>query len=356
VAQNGILAGILVLLLVFPSELFNSTYEKHHGRVERAVARMPWLARLRRRRERIVTTGQEVEPPRGSAMRALRYGVVLLAGGVIAGFLDPKFGANRASVTLVVGLVAAGVFSTAVSGGIGRGYRQARKLPTQAVLEAIPSGLVIAAVGVVISRLVHFEPGYLYGIVGGLAFVTALDEQEEGRSQFVQFIALLAVALVAWFAFVPVSAAANRTGASPLVQVADAVLAAAFIGGVEKVLFGLVPIEVLPGKVVARWSWWAWGVAAFAAAFLFVDVLLRPESGYLGDSSNTSAVVIYSLFVLFGLASVAFWAWFRLRPDDPSGEGEGADEGDGAQLADSMSITNTSVSSGAMSGGEPEAP
>ena len=100
--------------------------------------------------------------------------------------------------------------------------------------------------------------------------------------------------------------------------VADAFLAAIFIGGIEGALFSLVPLRFLPGHHIVQWSRIAWAVLAFATAFLFVDVLLRPRAGYLGRSSTASAVVTYGLFALFGAASIAFWAWFRANPDAPA--------------------------------------
>jgi len=100
-------------------------------------------------------------------------------------------------------------------------------------------------------------------------------------------------------------------------------LAALFIGAIEGLLFSLIPLKFLPGHRVARYSWAAWAAAAGVAAFLFVNVLLRPANGYLGTSSSASVLVTYGLFTAFGLASVAFWSWFRFRPEvataSPSG-------------------------------------
>lgn len=161
----------------------------------------------------------------------------------------------------------------------------------------------------------HFQPGYLYGLVGGYAFVVALDEREEGRSHFATFVVRLALAIIAWFAFVAVGGSANHVHPNVAVLVVDAFLAAVFIGGIEGALFSLVPLQFLPGHHITRWSWTAWAILAFVTAFLFVDVLLRPESGYLGHSSTASAFVTYGLFAFFGAASIAFWGWFRIHPD-----------------------------------------
>jgi len=179
----------------------------------------------------------------------------------------------------------------------------------------VPSGLVVAFVCVAISRAVHFQPGYLYGLVGGFSFAVALDSREAGKSRFVAYAAGLGLAIGAWILFVPISRSANSVHPNFGVLVADAFLAALFIGGIEGALFTLVPLKVFPGHRVFRWSRVAWVILAFGTAFLFVDVLLRPESGYLGQSSTASGLVAYALFAVFGVTSVAFWGWFRLHPD-----------------------------------------
>lgn len=305
-AANVVLAGLLVLLLVFPSELFNSTFSKHHERIERALGRLlPWRSKV----------SSEATASTKAGVPLWAYVAIVVAVAVISGFLDPRFGLHMASLALVLGILAATMVGAALAWLINRVYRGVRRAPTEAVIKVIPLGLAVAAVCVVISRLVHFQPGYLYGAVGGIGFVTALESSDDGRSTFFSIVVGMAVAVGAWFAFVPVSALANHAHPGLPILIVDAVLASLFIGGIEGALLGLVPLQVLPGHAVSRWSWAGWGVAAFAAAFLFVDVLLRPQSGYLGKSSTASTAVTYGLFAFFGMVSVLFWAWFRLRPD-----------------------------------------
>lgn len=305
IAQNLALAAILVLLLVFPSQLFNSTFDKHHERIQ-----APWRKRFGRSKKAASSANDA-----SSARRAAVYGGVVLVGAVLAGFLDPHFGFKTASYALLIGVIASTLFGAASGGLINRGYRRARDFSASAILVAVPAGLAIAFACVVVSRSVHFQPGYLYGLVGGISFVVALDKREAGRAHFFVFFIGLIVAIVGWLLFVPVSQAANGAHPGLGVLAVDAFLSAVFIGGIEGALFTLVPLRFLPGHDVARWSWIGWGLLAFATSFLFVDVLLRPETGYLGQSSSASAFVTYGLFAIFGLTSIAFWGWFRTHPD-----------------------------------------
>ncbi len=311
-AQNVLLAGILVLLLVFPSELFNSTFDEHHDRV---------MARLRRmtgREPRPAAADREPAPPRSRGMQVGLFLLVVAIGAVLAELLDPHAAFDTKSVALFVGVVCATLVGAALAGTVGGGYRRARKHPTDAILKVVPLGLLVAVVCVVISRSVHFQPGYLFGLLGGLSFTVALDKREAGRSRLAACVVTLLVALGAWLVFGPVSSVANHPHPAVWAVVLNAVLAALFIGGIEGLLFGLLPLKFMPGHQLALWSWVAWAAITMAVAVVFVQVLLRPSTGYLGKSSTASVTVTYGLFVVFGILSVAFWGWFRLHPDPPA--------------------------------------
>ena len=61
--------------------------------------------------------------------------------------------------------------------------------------------------------------------------------------------------------------------------------------------------------------------------YLFVHVLLMPESGYLGRSTAASVTVTLVLFAAFAVVSAGFWLYFRLRPGEEREAGTpGTDE------------------------------
>lgn len=324
-AQDLLLVAIVALLIVFPAQLFNSTYEENQQRIDRV------LSRLRPRRgashapppDEAIDVGSadpeqaqpaEPAPPDRRRRLAVFVGCVLV-GTLLAGFLDPKFGANPASAALVVGVFASVLVAVLVAAYAGRLFRSATHRPTQWYLQAIPSALLIAVLGVVVSRLTHFAPGYLYGVLGGAVFAVALDHRSEGRAEAAVLVSGLVLALAAWLGFGAIASAATGAGPSFPTLSADAFLGTLFIGTIEGLLFALVPLRFLPGHRVKQWSWVAWAVLAVVVLYVFVHVLLRPESGYLGTSTVASVNLTIGLFVAFGLASVLFWAWFRFRPE-----------------------------------------
>ena len=202
-----------------------------------------------------------------------------------------------------------------VVAGTGWLFRTARHRPHEWFLRAIPSALLVAVVCVLVSRLTHFSPGYLFGLLGGAVFVAALDKRTEGRAEAIALMAVLGLALVSWVGFAQVVSRANEPDPLFGVLVADALLGCLFIGGIEGLLFSLIPLRFLPGYRVRQWGWLPWAVLTVVTTYLFVHVLLVPESGYLGRSTAVSATVTVALFGAFGAASCLFWAWFRFRPD-----------------------------------------
>ena len=301
---NLALAGLAVLLLLFPSQLFNATWTEHHERVEAW-----WRARLPGATDRARAERRNGVAP---------FAVTVVAGAVIGGFLDPAFGGNLPSLALVVGAVISIGVGALVAGRATLGYRSARGLPVDRRIEAIPSGLVIAVVCVVISRLVDFRPGYLFGLVGGLVFAAALDNRDEGRQELTATVVALAVALGAWVLAVPLGGLANEGDPNLFVQITDSALSALFIGGIEGLLIGLVPLQLLPGHALLQWRRSVWAAVTFLVCFVFLQVLLRPEAGYLGASTTASVTVTAVLFIGFGVAAVSFWGYFQLRPEPRS--------------------------------------
>ena len=289
----------LVLLVVFPSQLFNRTYEENHDRIRTWwERRLPWArAGMQRAQTRAL---------HGAAALA----AAVLVGAILGTLLDPKAGWNERSAALFAGIVLSLVFSIALGAVVTAAYRRVRKRGTRWELRALPSGLVVAALCVLVSRVVNFQPGYLYGIIGGIAFAGALPRNEEGHLVALSSGVTLAVAVIAWLLWVPAVTAAGRAGAGFGTALWANVLSALFVGGLAGVVIGLVPLRFLPGEKLAAWHWGAWATVFALAMFGLVQIMLRPQSA----SAHVASVPLWTtvgLFLAFGTASVAFWAYFR---------------------------------------------
>jgi hypothetical protein len=237
---------------------------------------------------------------------------------LLYGLLSPTFGVNLGTLDALAGVGVSTIFVTLLFAVPVRRYMAAR-YGDRGHIHVLPGTAAIAVACVVISRVAGFQPGYLYGMLAGFAFATVPSDDERGRVTARSCIWILGAAVAAWLLRTPLDSLADRGTLGPLGLVADAVLAAVFVAGVESLVFALVPLRFLAGEPLLRWNRRRWLLLFGAGTFLFVHVLLNPRSGYLATSDATPLASILALFAVFGGASVAFWAYFRYRPAPAAG-------------------------------------
>jgi hypothetical protein len=300
---NALITLGIVLFITFPATLFNKTLEENYDDIrDIAKRRFGLLARLARR----------VAADRTPVRDATVFGLVVLVGSALGGLNDPHFGFNMASLLTYTAVIVAVLFGVGVSTLVGYIYRRARRLDTGSRLTALPAGLAVAAACVLVSRLTQFQPGYLYGIVCGVAFAATLQRDENGHVVALSSAVTLALGVVAWFLWVPVRHSASVPGASPLTVIAGDFLAAVFVGGLVGTVLNLVPLRFLPGGELLQWKRAVWGTFFGLAVFGLLQVMLRPESSAV-HTGTTAVVTAGVLFVLFGGVSVATRLYFGRR-------------------------------------------
>lgn len=292
ILQSALLAAMLVFLMPFPSQLFNSTLEAHEDEIRR------WL-----RLDRLGATGAGI-----GAFWASWPGVATftLLAALLYGFLDPGFGLDLGSLATFAGMLL-GIVLVTVAFALPAVLAH-RRIGSGWTLKVVPLSLIVGVACVLVSRLTGFQPGYLYGLLIGLAFARELSAAEEGRATALGAVAMLGVALVSWLAL-----GALPDGDAFGLVVARTTLAALMVAGLEGVVFGLLPMRFLPGEALFAWNRVGWGVLLAIGAFAFFHILINPASGYLSDTSRTPLITVLILLVGFSLVSVAFWAWFRYR-------------------------------------------
>jgi hypothetical protein len=297
---NLVLALVAVLLIAFPSELFNSTLEENYEEVR------GWFGPVGRVGGSVAGLFRRVPGWIG----AIPFILVMAA---LYGLLDPGFGLTGSSLALYAGLVAGLLVITVVFDLPGIIHVRLKHGHT-AALRTLPWSLAVAALCVLVSRLAHFQPGYLYGLVAGLAVQGELSQRQHGKSLAIAAAGMFAVSLVAWFAWLPVRALASQPGAPWWALAADAALAVTFVCGLETMIFGLLPMRFLDGHKIYAWSRPVWAVLFGLGLFGLIQVLLTPRSGYVGRSIGGNELIIGGLLLGFALASIAFWSYFRFRP------------------------------------------
>ena len=299
---NALITLAIILFITFPAQLFNRTFDENYDEIRSIAARrLGWLAPLRSR----IAGG-------GVARPALVFAGVLLAGAALGGLNDPRFGFNLRSLATYLAVVLAILIGVSVSAVVNLLYRRVRKRDRSWRFHALPAGLLVAGACVLISRLSQFQPGYLYGLIVGVAFGGSLAANEEGHGVALSSMASLCIAVLAWFAWLPLHGAAAQPGAGFGTVFGADVFASIFIGGLVGSVIGLLPLRFLPGATLARWSRIAWGLVFGLATFGLLEVMLRPQSS-AAHPGNAPLVTAIVLFTLFGGLSVGFRAYFSMR-------------------------------------------
>ena len=188
---------------------------------------------------------------------------------------------------------------------------------------ALPATLIVAVICILVSRLSGFQPGYLYGLIVGFFFAHAVTHEVEGKAEAAAAGASLLAAFVAWIALAFLRGSGSTdTFTNALVQSAAVTVV---VAGLENAVFAMLPLRFLPGSAVFSWNRVVWVVLIGLGIFGFAHVLLNPTTGagYLADTTRTSFFTLVALLVVFGVASVVFWAWFRFRPDPRRAHGPG---------------------------------
>ena len=307
VGASAALTILFLLLVSFPGALLDATLDENYDEIRGWFRRKP--------------LAQKVPRVRSTASQGLGLVGFLLAGGVAGAFLDPSVGPSLTTGALVVGL-ATSLAIVFVCFGLPGIIFMRRKHNDRGQILLRPGALVLTAALVLASRALHLEPGFLFGLIGGLTFATNLTPRSSGRLAIVTSIFTLAVGFAAWFLWVPVSAAAAQGDATFWMVVADAALAGTFIAAVETLVIGLIPMKELDGGTIRSWKFLDWAGVYFIGAYAYVLVVLRPASASGPDNNGApwKALIIAGSFAAM---SIAFWAYFRFRPSSRAKPGDG---------------------------------
>lgn len=306
VALTGALSTLLLLIVVFPTTLFNSALDANLDHYRERVAAF----RRRFERKRSAGAGEGAGEAKRSFWRSGR-GVVayVVVAGVLFSLMQPGWGPNSITVVSIVGFIG-GVAISSLLGVVASAvyllfsHRNGRG---RATVE--PATLAIASFFVLASRVVGFVPGYMYGVL--VSWDSAHEQSEFDRGRIVAFsstITLIA-AVVAWL-LIP----AFRDFAGPEPGIVGAIplsiVGGLFVGSVESLTIGLVPLQFMPGHLLRSHSRRAWAVLWAGGGFLFVLVLLRPG---LVSGASRSIIGTLVLVVISSVIALSFWLYETRR-------------------------------------------
>lgn len=297
VAVTGGIALAFLLLVAFPSELLEDTIRENYDRA------FGWLTPARRR----------VEHLRGRFGRMLRNpwsGIALsvVATAVILGFSDPTFGFTGASVRLLIGmLISVAVINIGINLLVLRVAKQ--EYGDAGFIRPMPGALLIVALSVLVSRLVDISPGFLFGLVMGVAYARELKLVQEAKLALLGAAFTIAAGILAWLGF---SALRTAGGSGFWYQLSLETLVAITLEAVGTMIIAMLPLTFLDGKTIFRWNKWAWAGIYLLTVLVFA-VIVMPISNNWG--AMTAPIFGWgTLFVVFAIVAFGTWAVFRFLP------------------------------------------
>ena len=230
---------------------------------------------------------------------------------VIGAFIDPRFGFNLTSLEAVLGNLGGILVTTFVYTGFSA-WLLHRVYGRWGYFRVFRGGVVLAVICVAVAKLFSAQPGYIYGVMLGYTLRDfQVPKQHTGRLVATGYGLVLVVSLAAWVMWTPVKAAAATSTAIPII-VASSILAGIAMGGMSSMVFGLLLLRFLDGHTLLSWQRALWVAIFGIGMFLFIHVVLNSTAASAQGRSYTGAI---AFFAAFGLASIAFWAYFRYRPE-----------------------------------------
>lgn len=309
IATNIVLAIILLCVLLGTSALFNDTIDQNRDELER---RMDWLMTpFRLIGAGINWVADIIRIPERAQRILAPIGILLLIGAVYS-FNEPVAFDERGLLLFLSLIISIGVMTYIFEGGMAIMSRDRYHVPSG--VKIFPLAIVIALVFVLVSRLVNFEAPIMFGFVAvatALA-VSRLDNEQEAATAAIPATLLLIAALVAWVLLGPLrDAAADST--SWYASLPSETAALIFAGGIEGVLFAMIPVQFSDGYPLWRSLRWVWVLLSFVSAFVFSWVLLNPAAKEFDALLEGRVLMVIGLVTAYAIGVVLIWGYFALQ-------------------------------------------
>ncbi|GAA0585819.1 FGLLP motif-containing membrane protein [Streptomyces crystallinus] len=289
---------LLVLLLekAFPSQL-----------ADNALSR--WWHR--RRDERSART-------RGAMLPGwLRMGCFALIGGALVVWADATARWSMPTVTKVLAAAVGTLLILVTYEKTKDSLLRPGRGGIRAELRVVPAGLLLAALMAALSRGLAFPVPYVYGLVAvymvlGAAPPGTRDPHHampKGQAVMIGGICVLSASLLVWVLGTPLIESGRTAGPDSLRHALAYTIGLTVVGGIEVVVFGMLPLSGMDGQVLKSWSKPAWYGLYLLALTLFFHVLLNSVHPGLGPGFVVSKDLRWCTLAIATALFVAAWAF-----------------------------------------------
>ena len=299
------LASLLVVIFYFAATLFNSTFKENYETIQNWARRLSAFFSMKRRKS-------SSQPPHPSkVLQFLEIIVIVLVTAVINSALDPGIGFNDRGIIIFTAMIGAAVVSTYSYNGV-RVLITKYRYHIPATVKAYPLAIILAIIFVVVSRLVRFHPGFIFGFVGAFTILPSPitpDKRKRSIGIVAGAIIVILLALLAFMLRQPLSS----TPASFWHSMLDTVLAGLFVGGLQRLLFGLMPLTFLDGGTLVSWKKLLWFLLFGVIVFLFIQIVVNKTDSLIHAVKDMNVITVVSLALGSLVFSALFWLYFRIR-------------------------------------------
>jgi hypothetical protein len=305
IGTNALLTSLMVVIFYFAAALFNGTFKENYGTIQSWIKRVRASLKLPR-----LKTDSRPQSARKST-QYLEIIFIVLVTAAINCVIDTSFGFSQSGLIIFTAMVATVIASTYSYNGI-------RVLITRygfhipATIKAYPLAILLAIVFVIISRLIAFHPGFIFGFVGAFTILPSAvvpDKRQASIGILWGVLVVIFLALVAFLLREPLASMANGFWQSML----DTILVALFVGGLERLLFGLVPATFLDGGTLASWKKLIWFIVFGLVVFLFVHIVVNKSNALTSAVKDMKVISMVCLVAICFVLSLLFWLYFRIR-------------------------------------------
>ena len=303
VGMNLGLALFCVLFFGFTSNVFNSILEDYHdelvGAFERLIPR-PFVGTLNK--IEVALRGM-TEKGRGGLL--LVWLLVLLMTSVIESFLDVEVGIfSPERLGLLLTLFISAVIVSALEWGSDL-YAH-RRLASMGVVSKVQwVGMFIAGVCMIVSRVLDFQPGYLYGVVGTIYLMPEITElTKSGKRAIFVLLTTFVGGFCLWIATLFLPAA--------LVEL-EPIFLTIFLICLQGVFFQMFPLAITDGGDIWNWKKGIWFGFFSIVTFCFYHFLLNPNASEVQALQQNGVQTLLLLIGVFGLVTFTLWLLLPFR-------------------------------------------
>ena len=313
---------VLIIFAILPAHLLNSTIAEQY---ERFARRVPALR----------TAPKWYTSLSAAIAKAPALGGVLLmaATGFLFAFADPKFGFNLHSLRLIIALSAALFVVFFVANWITATIMR-RVWNVDVVVRLRPLGLILTVVGVIVSRILDFSPGFLVGVVLGLSIASTAAAEHAWKAVLIRASVVTTFGIGSWMIYSSIAEGVHHDPTF-LNEVVLEFFVAIATEGIVLLLVELLPLHMLEGERLYKKSKVLWGAVYTVVLVVFILAVVPWEGNWreLGQSFWPW----FTAVAIFGAVCVAIYLYFRFIAEplhhDEHHDGSGPELEDDERIA-----------------------